>query len=153
LLPVHVRDKRYVNQGKVFVTDAKLELTHRLDEGGRLDVTDRASKLCDIRASIFSARPHRARSIVITNLDDANVRLLTSFVHWNLGDALYPVLDSICHVGNDLKVASERWDHAVDHGPPALFCQDTLPCATRDEVFKSHTALELRHTSFSITSL
>jgi hypothetical protein len=103
LLAMHVRDERHVNQGKVLMTDAKLELTHRLDKRGRLDVTDGTSKLHDIRARVLSARPHRAWHIAMTNLNDANIWLLMSFVHRNLGDALYPVLDSIRHMGNDLQ--------------------------------------------------
>jgi hypothetical protein len=36
------------------------------------------------------------------NLDNANICLLASLVHWNLRDSLEPVLDRIRDVRNDL---------------------------------------------------
>jgi hypothetical protein len=38
-------DERDVDEGKVFVADAELELTQRLNKGGRFNVTDGTAEL------------------------------------------------------------------------------------------------------------
>lgn len=45
LFSVKVRDEGDVDAGKVLMADAKLKLSHRLNEGCRLDVADCATKL------------------------------------------------------------------------------------------------------------
>jgi hypothetical protein len=37
-----------------------------------------------------------------THLNDAEIRLFASFVYWDLRYPFYPVLNSICDVGDDL---------------------------------------------------
>ncbi len=37
-----------------------------------------------------------------THLNDAEIRLFAGFVYWDLGYPFYPVLNSICDVGDDL---------------------------------------------------
>jgi hypothetical protein len=77
-------DQRDVDQGKVIVTDAKLELPHGLNKGCRLNVSDSASEL-----------------------DNADVRFLASVIDGDSGDALDPVLDGIGDVGDDLDGLAE----------------------------------------------
>ena len=96
LLSVHVRNERDVDERKVLVTDAELELPHRLDEGCRLDIANRSAKLSDRLSN--KARIYRASA----HLDDANVWLFSGFIHWYLRHPLYPVLDGIGHVGDNL---------------------------------------------------
>jgi hypothetical protein len=45
LLAVHVRDERDVDERKVLVADAELELSHRLYERRGLDIADRSAEL------------------------------------------------------------------------------------------------------------
>ena len=45
LLTVHVGHERDVDECKVVVADAELELTHGFDEGGGFDVTNCAAEL------------------------------------------------------------------------------------------------------------
>jgi hypothetical protein len=73
-----------VDQGEVFMADPELELSHCLDEWSGFDITDST-----------------------TQLDDANVRLLSGFVDRDLRDALDPVLDGIGEMRNDLNGLSE----------------------------------------------
>ena len=51
LLPMHIRYERYMDQSKIIVTDAELELPHGLYEGCRLDVTDGSTELGNASAS------------------------------------------------------------------------------------------------------
>ena len=37
-----------------------------------------------------------------THLNDAEIRLFAGFVYWDLGYPFYPVLNSVCDVGDDL---------------------------------------------------
>lgn len=46
LLAMHVGYQRNVDQSKVFVADAELELAHSLDEGSGFDIAHGASELC-----------------------------------------------------------------------------------------------------------
>ena len=52
LFTMHVGDERYMNERKVVVTDAKLELTHRFDERCRFDISDSTAKLQGERNSV-----------------------------------------------------------------------------------------------------
>ena len=48
-------------------------------------------------------------------LDNAHVRLFTSFIYRDFGDTLDPILDSICYMGNDL------WKFSLLVGWPMTF--------------------------------
>jgi hypothetical protein len=93
---VHVRHERDVDERKVLVTNTELELPHRLYKGRGLDITNRSAELSDRLSD--GARIYRAR----TYLDDADVRLFSGFIHRYLRHPLYPVLDGIGDVGNNL---------------------------------------------------
>lgn len=62
LLAVHIDDERNVDERKVVWSDAELELTHRLDEWRRLDVTDCSSELCTTLAEVLTGQ--KARSVL-----------------------------------------------------------------------------------------
>jgi len=94
LLSTNDRDEGNVDQGKVFVTDSELELSHSLNEGCRLDVSHRSTEL-----SISNAE-WRVRCSAY--LDDANIRLLSRLVDRDLGDPLNPILNGVGQVRNDL---------------------------------------------------
>lgn len=42
---MHIRYERHVYEGKVFMTDAELELSHCLYKGRGLDIANRSAKL------------------------------------------------------------------------------------------------------------
>ena len=96
LLSMHIRNERDVDERKILVADAELELPHRLDKGRGLDIANCSAKLSDRLNN--EARIYRARA----HLDDANIWLFSGFIHWYLRHALYPVLDGIGHVGDNL---------------------------------------------------
>ncbi len=73
-----------MDESKVFVTDAELELTHGLDERSRLNVTDSTTKLDDADLGRFAAAIDGARSF-----------------------PLDPVLNSIGQVRHDLDRLAE----------------------------------------------
>ena len=79
LLVVNDRDVRDVDLHKVVLAGSDAQLSEGLDEGHRLDIANGTSKL-----------------------DNANIRLLTSIVDWDLSDSLDPILDRLDNVWNDL---------------------------------------------------
>jgi len=42
---MNIRNKRHMDQTKVFAADTELELVHGLDKGGRFDVADCSAEL------------------------------------------------------------------------------------------------------------
>jgi len=76
---MHIRYERHVYESEVFMTHAELELPHCLYKGRGLDITDRSAEL-----------------------NNAEVRLLASFIYRNLGYPFYPVLNGVCNVGDNL---------------------------------------------------
>jgi hypothetical protein len=77
-------DQGNVDQGKVIVADTELELTHGLNKGSGLDITDGTSEL-----------------------DDADIGLLARVVNGDGGNTLDPVLDGIGNVRDDLNGLTE----------------------------------------------
>ncbi len=84
LLAADDRDERDIDQCKVLMADAELELAHRLDERRALDVADSSAEL-----------------------DDADVGLLARLVDGDARDALDPVLDRVGQVRDDLHRLAE----------------------------------------------
>lgn len=79
-------------KGALFSSDAELELTERLDERHRLDVTDRSAEL----------RCQRQAGKGLTHLDDADIGLLARLVDRYPRHTLKPVLDRVRDVRDDL---------------------------------------------------
>lgn len=92
-----------MNEGEVVVTDSELELTHCLDEWGRLDITNSTSELTP---RLATPRLHPTK-INNPHLYDANVWFLSRLVNRDLRDPLDPVLYSIGQMGNDLNSFSK----------------------------------------------
>ena len=93
---MHVRHERDVDERKVLVADTELELPHSLNKGRGLDIANRSAELSDSlsdNARIYGVKAH---------LDDADVRLFSGFIYWYLRHPLYPVLNGIGDVGNNL---------------------------------------------------
>ena len=70
-LSVDGGDERDMDEGEVVMSDAELELAHRLNERGRLDVSDRSTKL---RTRVRCQPSRHSESV-----DDCSV--LTSMMH------------------------------------------------------------------------
>jgi len=68
-----------MDERKVLVANAELELPHRLYEGRGFDITNRSAQL-----------------------NDAEVRLVAGFVYGDLRYSFYPVLNGVCNMRNDL---------------------------------------------------
>lgn len=94
---MHIRYERHVYEREVFMSDAELELPHCLYKGRGLDIADRSAELTQSTeqncAQIDRGGAH---------LNNAKVRLLASFIYRNLGYPLYPVLNCVCNVGDNL---------------------------------------------------
>jgi hypothetical protein len=93
---MHIRYERHVYESEVFMTDAELELSHCLYKGRGLDIADRSAELTTRLSS--GTRIDRGG----THLNNAEVRLLASFIYRNFGYPFYPVLNGVCNVGDNL---------------------------------------------------
>ena len=104
LLAVHVGDEGDMDERKVFVANAELELAHGFYERRGLDVPDRPSEL-DVQRT--GMRQGHCRAGDRAHLYDTDVRLLTGVVDGYFRYALDPVLDGSRDVGNDLDGLAE----------------------------------------------
>lgn len=85
-----------MDERKVRVADTELKLSHGFNEWRRFNIADGAAQLerdSDI-CSAFIRLP--------TNLNYADIWLLSRVVRRNLGDAFNPILDCIRYMGDDL---------------------------------------------------
>lgn len=84
LLSLDDWDEGNVNLEEVVLSGSASELSHRLNEWRRLDISDGSSKL-----------------------DNADIWGLVGVVDWDLSNTLYPVLDRVGQMWNDLNGAAE----------------------------------------------
>ena len=68
-----------MDECKIFVTDAKLKLTHRFDKGSRFNVPDGTSEF-----------------------DNTHIRCLLRIVHRDLSDPFDMILNRICNMRDNL---------------------------------------------------
>ena len=123
---MHVWHQRNMNEGKVVVADLELEPAHRLNEWSRLDVAYSASQL-----------------------NHTNIRFLARLIHWNLGDAIDPILNRVRNVREDLRNIRTVF-HGRSKTLPGPSCRGTPLCAE----LLSERFLQVqtdRLTSFSMT--
>ena len=92
---MHIWYKRDVYESKVFVPNAKLELSHGLNEGRGLDVSDSSSQLKALEVFPFK-RSDR------TYLYNTKIWLFARVIDWDFRNTVYPVLDSIRDMRYDL---------------------------------------------------
>ena len=99
LFSVHVGNQGDMNKCEVLIANTELELPHGFDEWCRLDVADSTTKLVTGKAWITTYKQ-------VAYLNDADVGLFICIIHGDLGDAFYPVLNSVRNMGHDLPTAS-----------------------------------------------
>lgn len=142
-LAVDRRHERDVEERKVVLADAELELAHGLDERRRLDVADGAAKLQE--GEDVSFLPGAATGWrEWTHLDDADVGLLVRLVDRDARDALDPVLDGVRDVRDDL-------DRLAEVVAPPLRTSASLESALNAQGAQGERESSER-TSFSMTS-
>ena len=73
LFAVHVGNEGDVDEGKVVVADAELELTHGFYEGCGLDVADGASELTDCEQQAMTGDSRRRRTSTMQTSGSSSV--------------------------------------------------------------------------------